>query len=125
MANKSFSRQERVADLIQRELALLIQHECDNKLALLVTVSAVRVSRDYRYAKVYVTVLTDNKQDVKDALIMLNDKATHLRSLLAKTINMRTTPEIRFVYDESILYGAKLSALIDEAVKADQTKDKE
>lgn len=126
MANKSYSRQERVADAIQRELAQLIQQELgDNKLALLATVSAVRVSRDYRYAKVYITVLTDKNQDIKDALLMLNGHAPQFRGLLAKRLNMRTTPEVRFVYDESILYGAKLSALIDQAVKTDQTKDKE
>lgn len=120
---KVYSRQQRVADLIQQELARLILRELTELKPALVTVSAVKVSKDYHYAKVYVTVLADQKSQVTAAIDVLNNAAPYLRSLLAKTLNMRTTPELRFVYDESVQYGVKLAALIDKVV-TDEPKAK-
>lgn len=121
---KVYSRQQRVADLIQQELAQIILRELTDLKPALVTVSAVKVSKDYHYARVYVTVLADEKAQVDTAMILLNNAAPYLRGLLAKKINMRTTPELRFVYDESVQYGVKLAALIDKVVKPGEPQDK-
>lgn len=121
---KEFSRAERVADLIQRELAQLIQREMAVEKIGMVTVSAVRLSKDYKYAKIYVTVLPGDKEKITASVLALNDAAPFLRGLLARTINMRTTPQLRFVYDHTIEYGVNLSAKIDQAVAEDEQHKK-
>lgn len=122
---KDFSRTVRVADLIQRELAQIIQREMADKKIGMVTVSAVRLSKDYKHAKVYVTVLQSGDKKITDTLLVLNDAAPFLRGVLAHTINLRTTPQLRFVYDQSIEYGVKLSAKIDKAVAEDEQHHKD
>ena len=110
--SKEFGRNRRVADLIQRELATLIQREMDSTKFGLITVSIVNVSPDLLNAKVFVTSLGDDagKDDMVDAL---NERAGHLRHELAKNSPLRTTPKLNFVFDSSIEHGTRLSALID------------
>ena len=109
-----FKRADRVAQLIQRKLATTIAQEIkDPRLPKLVTVSAVKLSPDLSYAKVYVTTL-GGSSEMKPTLSILNKAAGFLRSVLARTIKMRSVPELRFVYDESLEYGARLSRLIND-----------
>lgn len=116
---KEFSRTKRVAAQVQRELAQLIQFEVKDPRVGLVTVSAVELSRDLSYAKVYVTVFsTDN--NVEEALEGLNKAAGFLRRELGKRLSIRVTPELKFLYDASVENGANLSALIDKAISGDQ-----
>lgn len=112
---KEFSRMVRVAELIQQEVAILIQREIRNPNLSLITVSAVEVSKDLRHAKVFVSVF-GSEFDIEQSLEILNAAAPHLRSLLAKKIRLRTIPQLRFCYDSSISYGSKLAALIDKVV---------
>jgi len=116
---KEFGRNRRVADLIQRDLAILIQREMDSKQFGLITVSLVDVSPDLLNAKVYVTNLGNDAG--RDALIItLNKRAGHFRHELAKNSPRRTTPRLDFVFDSSIEHGSRLSALIDSVqVKSD------
>ena len=110
---RQFKRTDRVAELLQRELSQLIQLEIkDPRLPAFVTISSVTVSNDLNYAKVYFTILSGNKQETAT---VLNNAASYLRSLLAKTIKLYTMPQLIFVYDESIEYGINLSKLIDDA----------
>lgn len=107
-----FKRTDRVARLIQRKLAELIQQEVkDPRLPVFITISAVKVSTDLAYAKVYFTAL-DN--DIKQTTSVLNAAASYLRQALAHSLSLRAIPELHFVYDESIEYGRKLSQLIDK-----------
>ena len=110
--SKEFGRNRRVADLIQRELATLIQREMESRRFGLITVSIVNVSPDLLNAKVFVTSLGDDagKDDMVDAL---NERAGHFRHELAKNSPLRTTPKLNFVFDSSIEHGTRLSALID------------
>jgi len=119
---KEFSRTQRVADLIQRELAQLIQNEMEDPRVRLVTVTAVKVSRDLSHAKIYITQHKPEAEIAKTVKV-LNKAASFLRFRLAQIIDLRIVPELRFVYDASITYAASLSALIDEAV-ADDKKGK-
>ena len=110
---KQFRRTDRVAEFLQRELSQLIQLEIkDPRLPKFVTISSVNVSSDLNYAKVYFTVLAGDKNQTT---IILNNAASYLRSVLAKTMKMYTVPQLLFVYDESLEYGRHLSKLIDEA----------
>lgn len=105
-------RTQRVAELIQRKLAQLIQTECkDPRLPAWITISAVDVSADFSYAKVYFTVF---QSDPVETLQVLNSISSFLRAQLAKTLTIRTVPELQFVHDESLDYGRKMKSLIDK-----------
>jgi ribosome-binding factor A len=113
---KTSNRLNRIGDEICQELANLIRSELRDPRLGMVSVVGSRVSRDLSHADIYVTVLG---AEVKDSVAALNHASGFLRSLLAKNINLRTTPRLRFIYDESIERGRMLSALIDEAVAQD------
>jgi len=119
---KEFSRTKRVASQIQRELAQLIQFEVKDPRVGMVTVSAIELSRDLSYAKVYVTVLSANNE-VGEALEGLNKAAGFLRRELGKRLSIRVTPQLTFLYDASVEHGANLSALIDKAVSGSGNKE--
>lgn len=105
-------RTQRVAELIQRKLAQLIQTECkDPRLPAWITISAVDVSADFSYAKVYFTVF---QSDPMETLKALNSTSSFLRAQLAKTLTIRTVPELQFFHDESLDYGRKMKSLIDK-----------
>lgn len=113
---REFRRNRRVGDLIQRELAQLMQRE-SNKLrgipgATLVTVAKVDVSPDLSQAKIYVTTLDDSAER-SQMLAGLNEQAGHFRHELAQMLRMRTMPKLKFVYDEAQERGTRLSRLID------------
>jgi ribosome-binding factor A len=115
---REFSRGRKVADLIQRELAILIQREVKDPRIGMVTVNEASVSRDLAFADVYFTVLpAENTGEVEE---ILNQAGGFLRSELAKTLNTRTTPRLRFHYDATIENGARLSQAIDAARARDR-----
>ena len=117
---REFSRAERVADYLQRELAMLIQRELRDPRLGMVSVTAVKVSRDLAHARVYVTFLdSDTEEEAKPGIDVLNGAAGYLRSHLAKSTSMRTVPGLRFVFDSSVGRGRHLEALISEAARAD------
>lgn len=110
--SQNFKRTDRIAEMIQRKLAQIIPQEVkDPRLNGFVTISAVKVAADLGHAKVYFTVLNEDK---KLSESILNAAASYLRSALARSITLRTVPQLHFIYDESIEYGERLSRLIDE-----------
>lgn len=115
---REFSRGRRIADLIQRELAILIQMEVKDPRIGMVTVNEVKVSRDLAYAEVYFTMLPDDGHAV--GAEVLNNAAGFLRSRLAKILSTRTTPRLRFHYDATIVNGARMSKAISDAIKKDK-----
>ncbi|MCW8194996.1 30S ribosome-binding factor RbfA [Proteobacteria bacterium 005FR1] len=118
---KEFSRQIRVADQIQRSLAQMIQSEINDPRLGLVNINEVDVSRDYANARVYVTFVGDETQtDVEQSIAILNKASGFLRSLLAKSLNSRSTPRLRFVYDKTSVEGQRLNHLINQAVSKDR-----
>lgn len=116
---KEFSRQVRVADQVQRILAQLIQSNIADPRLGLVNINTVDVSRDYAHAKVFVTFVGDEEK-VEQSIQILNNAAGYLRGLLAKELNSRTTPRLKFVYDTTSVEGQRLSRLIDQAITADR-----
>ncbi|OLO05808.1 MULTISPECIES: 30S ribosome-binding factor RbfA [Salinicola] len=118
---REFKRTDRVADQLQQELAVLIQREIKDPRLGMVTVSSVTVSRDLGYADIHVTLLGENDPArVKENLAVLKRAAGFLRSQIARRIKLRHVPELRFHYDESVVRGHKLSALIEEAVASNR-----
>lgn len=124
---KDYSRTQRVGDQMQRELALLIQREVKDPRLGMVTITAVNVARDLGHATVYITTMDkDSPEDVALTLDILSQASGFLRSQLGKAMKIRTIPQLHFLYDESIVRGSMLSALIDKAVAEDRKhRDKE
>lgn len=120
---RGFERTQRVADLIQKSLAQMLLQDMSDDRFRLVTVTSVTVSRDLSYAKVYVSVLMDEKDKIKQTVEALNRAAKSLRYNLAREIDLRVMPELKFVYDESTAHGFRISTLIDSAVKKSEKKD--
>ena len=116
---KEFSRKLRIEELIQREIAILIQQEVKDPRIGMVTVSSVDISPDLKHAKVFVTLL-NNEKVRNTSITALNHAARYLRHELARRIYLKTIPEIRFVYDESIARGVRLTELINNAVAGDK-----
>lgn len=117
---KPSNRMGRISDQIKQELALLIQNEMRDPRLGMISVLDVRVTKDLAHADVFITVLG---AEASDAVATLNNAAGFLRSLLAKNLNLRVTPRLRFVFDESVERGRMLSSLIDEAVAQDARHD--
>ena len=118
---KEFSRTQRVADFLKRELANTLQFEFRDPRLGMVSITEVEVSRDLSYAKVFVTVLgKDDEEQAAPSIEVLNHAAGYLRTQVARSNNARTTPKLRFYFDTSISRGRYLSDLIDRAVAADK-----
>ncbi|MGI9283677.1 MAG: 30S ribosome-binding factor RbfA [Endozoicomonas sp.] len=117
---KEYSRIQRVADQIQKELAQLIQLEMKDPRLGMVTVSAVEVSRDLAFADVFVSFLgVDDQDNVDEKLEVMQSAAGFLRSQLARAIKLRTIPQLRFRYDNSLRRGAHMNELIAKARAGD------
>lgn len=120
--SNDFKRTDRIAEMMQRKLAQIIQQEVkDPRLPAFITISAVKVAADLGHAKVYFTVFND---DVEQTAAILNAAASYLRSALARSVKLRTVPQLHFVYDESVEYGRRLTRLIDE-VNPPETDDEQ
>lgn len=115
---KEFSRSQRVAEQIRRELADLLQFEVKDPRVGRITVTEVEVSGDMAHAKVYYSAPpAEHNAELQKGL---EKSAGFLRGQLAKRMMLRTVPQLHFLYDASIDHGMRLSRLIDEALSPDQ-----
>lgn len=110
------SRNLRLAEQIQKDLAVLIQREISTARAGLITLTGVELTTDYAHAKVYFTVLGAEPDVAQEAL---NDKAGYLHSLLFKMLHIHTVPTLRFYHDDQLARGIEMSKLIDRANRPD------
>ena len=117
-----YPRSHRVGDFIQRELAGIIAREVkDPRLSPMLTIAAVEVSRDLSVAKVYYSLFDAEEQ--KDTQTALVSASGFLRNQLARQMNTRSVPQLRFFFDDSAARGAHMSALIADAVASNTTSD--
>lgn len=123
---KNSIKNTRINGEVQKELSMLINREIkDPRINPMTSIVAVEVAPDLKHAKVYVSVLGDVESQ-KSTLAGLKSAAPYLRSQLAKSINLRNTPELIFVMDQSIEYGVNMSHLINEVNKdIDKDTDKD
>ncbi|MDD6307336.1 MAG: 30S ribosome-binding factor RbfA [Clostridiales bacterium] len=114
---KNSIKNTRINGEVQRELSNIIRGEIkDPRINPLTSVVAVEVAPDLKTCKAYISVLGDEESQ-KNTLAGLKSAEGFIRSKLAKSINLRNTPEIKFVLDQSIEYGVKMSKMIDEVTK--------
>lgn len=117
---RGFDRSRRVADLLQKTLAQMLLQEMGDDRFQLVTVTGVNVSKDLSYAKVYVSMLFDDPVKIKNTIKELNGAAKMLRYRLARAVELRIAPELKFVYDESTAHGFRVTDAILAAMKKEQ-----
>ena len=110
---KNSNRFNRVDEEIKKQVSMILMNDIkDPNLSGLISVTKAKVTPDLKYAKVYVSIL--NAKDVKKDLAILKKSAGLTRSMLAKRMNLRITPEIIFVLDDSMEYGARIDSILKE-----------
>ena len=125
---REFSRTERIAQQIHKEVASIVQNEYKHRVGdsvgdtPLITLSGVEVSRDLAHAKVYVTCYSDSEEQVKSQIKQLNDYKGFIRGILAKRIRMRAVPALHFFRDQTITEGMRISNLVSQTVAEDEKR---
>lgn len=116
MPKKDSNRLNRIDEEMKKEISHIITYDLkDPNITGLISVTKVKVSGDLKYAKVYVSML--NAKDNKQVLAALKKSAGFVRTEVAKRINLRTTPEIIFIFDDSIEYGARIDTILRNVIK--------
>lgn len=119
---KNSVKNTRVNGEVHRVLAEVIRSEIkDPRINPMTSVVSVEVAPDLKTCKAWISVL-GNEDSQKDTLEGLKSAEGYIRSLLAKKINLRNTPEIRFILDQSIAYGVSMTKKIDDINRADEAR---
>ena len=119
---KNSIKNTRINGEVQKELSQIIRNEIkDPRIAPMTSVVAVEVAPDLKTCKAYISVFGDEKA-AEDTIAGLKSAEGYIRRQLAHTVNLRNTPEIRFIFDQSIAYGVSMSHLIDEVIGDDEKK---
>ena len=109
-------RMNKVDEELKEQISKIISQELsDPNLTGMISVSKVKTTPDFRYARVFVTMIGCKSQ--KENLAILKKSSGYIRTLIAKRVNLRITPELVFEFDESIEYGAKIDKILKEIVK--------
>ncbi|MBR5370455.1 MAG: 30S ribosome-binding factor RbfA [Bacilli bacterium] len=103
---------ERLNHIIQEEISMILMKEVKDENIKFITITGVETTNDLSFSKVYYTVL--NKEKLKEAEEALERASSFIRTKLANTIEVRHTPELRFIYDKSIAYGEHIEELIEK-----------
>lgn len=120
---KNSIKNTRLNEEVMRELSSIIRNEIkDPRIHPMTSVSLVEVAPDLKTCKAYISVL-GNEKEQQDTISGLKSAARYARRCLAKSLNLRNTPEIRFILDQSIEYGIKMSKKIDELSAKEQTSE--
>lgn len=116
---KNSVKNTRINGEVLKELSNIIRSEIkDPRINHMTSVVAVEVAPDLKTCKAYISVLGDEKSQ-QDTIAGLKSAEGYIRRQLARTVNLRNTPEIRFILDQSIEYGINMSKLIDEVTEHD------
>lgn len=122
---KNSVKNTRINGEVQKVLAEIIRGEIkDPRIHPFTSVVAVEVSPDLKTCKAWISVLGD-EQAITDTLAGLKSASGYIRNKLAKAINLRNTPEITFIMDQSIAYGVNMSKKIDDVMKNMPVRDEE
>ena len=121
---KNSVKNTRINGEVLKELSNIIRSEIkDPRINPMTSVVSVEVAPDLKTCKAYISVLGDEKSQ-QDTMAGLKSAEGYIRRELARTVNLRNTPEIKFILDQSIEYGINMSKLIDEVTKKDDESHK-
>jgi len=118
---REFSRSERMAEQLRRELAEIVRDEIKDPRLGFVSFTEIRMSRDLSHAIVYSSILNSEQQD--ESIAVLNRAVGFIRKEIARRISARIVPTLKFVVDESVTRGVAMDELISEALESDRSKD--
>lgn len=114
-ARKNSNRMDKINEELKKELSVIIDNNLKNPhITGIISVTKVKTSPDLRYARVYISLL--NCKNVKETLDGLKSASGFMRTELARRINLRYTPELRFEIDDSMEYGAKIENILKEII---------
>ena len=118
---REFSRSERMAEQLRRELADIVRDEIKDPRLGFVSFTEVRMSRDLSHAVIYCSVL--NSEDQAEAIEILNRAVGFIRKEIARRIRARIVPTLKFAIDDSVMRGAAMDSLISKAIEKDNRRD--
>ena len=117
-------RPERLAEQIKEEVSLIIAGEVEDPRIGFITVTEAKLSADLRYAKIFVSVL-GTEDEIAGSLAALNHAAGFIRHQLGAALRIRRTPELHFVYDDTIRTAARIEELLSEEVEKAQERERD
>jgi ribosome-binding factor A len=120
---REFSRSQRMAEQLRRELAEIVRDELKDPRMGFTSFTEVRMSRDLSHAVIYCSVLEPELQD--ETIEILNHAVGFFRKEIARRIRARIVPTLKFVIDDSITRGAAMDELINEAIQSDKKHSSE
>ena len=110
---KNEARLNRINEELKRELSQIINYELKNpNVTGMISVSRAKITPDFKYAKVYVSIL--NSKNTQKTMEGLKESSGFIRSQIAKTINLRITPELVFELDDSLDYGERIDSILKD-----------
>ena len=112
---------ERLNHAFQEEISMILMTEIKDEDIKFVTITGVETTNDLSFAKVYFTVLDDDKKE--STLEALNKATSFIRGELSKRVEIRHTPELKFIYDDSIAYGEHIEEIIENLNKKEHKED--
>ena len=121
---KNEARLNRINEELKKELNQVLNYELKNSnVTGMLSVTRVKITPDFKYAKVYVSIY--NSKNIKKTMDGLKESAGFIRSRLAKTVNLRITPELVFEVDDSLEYGARIDSILKELNIQKETNEEE
>ena len=121
---KNEARLNRINEELKKELNQVLNYELKNSnVTGMLSVTRVKITPDFKYAKVYVSIY--NSKNIKKTMDGLKESAGFIRSRLAKTVNLRITPELVFEIDDSLEYGARIDSILKEKNIKKETNEEE
>lgn len=115
ITRKNSNRMDKINEELKKELSVIIDNNLKNPhITGIISVTKVKTSPDLRYARVYISLL--NSKNVKETLDGLKSASGFMRSEIARRINLRYTPELRFEIDDSMEYGAKIENILKNII---------
>lgn len=122
--NKNSNRLGRIDEELKKEISSIITYDLKNpNITGMISVTKAKITPDLKYAKVYVSIL--NSKNVKETLAGLKKSSGFVRTEVAKRINLRITPEIIFILDDSMEYGERIDKILKEILPERKEKNEE
>lgn len=122
--NKNSNRLGRIDEELKKEISSIITYDLKNpNITGMISVTKAKITPDLKYAKVYVSIL--NSKNVKETLAGLKKSSGFVRSEVAKRINLRITPEIIFILDDSMEYGERIDKILKEILPERQEENED
>lgn len=116
----SNERIRKVSEQIRRELVTIFPEAVYHEKIHFVSVTGIHLSRDFKFATVYVTIIGDDLRLRSELVALINEKRGEIRHALSKRLSTRTVPEMTFEYDKSVEYGARMEKLLGDIVEGDE-----